>query len=48
MFGASYWSKSEKLDGDAVVRIMDKNGSWQDIVCADFNLKKIRIIYDTF
>lgn len=39
MFGASYWGRSENLDGDAVVRVMDKDGLWQSIETADFNLK---------
>lgn len=41
MFGASYWSSSENIDGDAVVRTMNKNGVWQSISTADFDLKSL-------
>lgn len=41
MFGASYWSSSESLDGDAVVRILDRNGAWQSVSSSDFNLKTL-------
>lgn len=41
MFGASYWSGSENLNGDAVVRVMYKDGSWQYLTYADFNLRTI-------
>lgn len=41
MFGASYWSGSENLDGIAVARVMFKDGSWQDLEDPDFNLRAI-------
>lgn len=41
MFGASYWSSSENLDGEAVVRVMDRNRVWQSVSSSDFNLKTL-------
>ena len=40
MFGA-YWNSSENLNGVAVVRVMYKDGTWQDLEYPDFNLKAI-------
>lgn len=41
MFGASYWSSAENLNGEAIARVMFKDGSWQSTKYADFNLKTI-------